>query len=376
MATSTSPLYSLTLFASLFFISNTVFANNSPENTVPANGSQLNNSQKVSTELASSLLFYPERKATALVNPINHAQVPAQISAQVLSVNARLGDSVTKDQMLVGLDCRDRDIYLAKQQSQYAVSQAKLHLAQRNYDRAVQLKKNRNIGEAELDAKEVEVVVAKEAVAQVEQAKKSASLAVERCQIMSPFDGVITQRLVSEGDYVDIGQPLLKVLEQNNLEVQAQIPVEQLASFNQAGQYHFVRDGQKTPLVLNNIVGFIAANSRSQLVTFTITPNNSPKILAGMNGMVSWQSKRSFLPAHLLTQRQGRYGIFVIETNNDQQLAKFIELPNAQEGRPFQLVIANEQHIIVDGRHRVTAGKQVSVKAINSHNNNHNQSDK
>jgi RND family efflux transporter MFP subunit len=352
-----SPLYSFTLIATLLLISN----------NSQANSAQASHSQKVTIESANSLLFYPEKKATALVSAINHAQVPAQISAQVSNITVQLGNSVKKGQVLVNLDCQDNNIYLAKQQSQYVVAKAQLHLAKRNFERSVQLKKNRHIGEAELDESEVQVVVATEQVAQVAQEKKSADLAVQRCQVLSPFDGIVSARLISEGDYVNTGQALVKVLETNNIEVEAQIPLNQIEMFLQAGGYYFITQEEKHPIEIKNIVDFVANNSRSQVVTFSLnTTDENKSIMPGMNGMVSWQSKRSFLPAHLLTQRQGLYGIFVTEKSGDLTLAKFIKLPDAQEGRPFELAIKKEQNIIVDGRHRVNDGTTVIVNIPNN----------
>ncbi len=324
--------------------------------------SQANTIQKVTVERAEQLLFYPEKKATALSNAINHAQISAQISAQVSSINVQLGSVVEKDQILVSLDCQDKEIDLTRQQSLKAAAKAQLLLANRNLERSVTLKKNRHIGEAELDESEVSVTVAQEKLRQINSDEKSANLAVQRCEVKAPFAGVVSARLVSEGDYVNTGQSLVKVLEKGNIEIEAQIPLDQMNNFRQAGQYHFISHGQKYRVKLKNVVSFVASNSRSQVVTFSIE-HSEPHILAGMNGMISWQSKRSFLPAHLLTQRNGRYGIFVTEKEADQMIAKFIELPNAQEGRPFELAINNEQNIIVDGRHRINDGAAVIVNS-------------
>jgi len=345
--------------------------------------SQANSVQKVTVEIAEQLLFFPEKKATALSHAINHAQVPAQISAQVISIDVQLGSVVEKGQRLVSLDCQDKKIDLTRQQSLQVEAKAQLSLAKRSFERSVQLKNNRHIGEAELDESQVSVTVAQEKLNQVRNNEKSASLAVQRCDVVAPFAGVVSARLVSEGDYVNTGQSLIKVLEKNNIEIEAQIPLDQMSNFRQAGHYHFISHGQKYPVKLKNIVDFIASNSRSQVVTFSIDDmsdnklekfdkltldNTKQRILAGMNGMLSWQSKRSFLPAHLLTQRKGRYGIFITEQKaeqkseqkSDQTVAKFIELPNAQEGRPFELVIDKKQNIIVDGRHRINAGTLVT----------------
>jgi len=333
--------------------------------------SQANNVQKVTVERAEQLLFYPEQKATAISKAINHAQVPAQISAQVASINVRLGDLVEKNEVLVSLDCQDKKIDLTRQQSLQFAAKAQLSLARRDLERSEQLKKNRHIGEAELDESEVSVTVAQEKLRQVNSDEKSASLVVQRCEVIAPFAGVVSARLVSEGDYVNTGQPLVKILEKDNIEIEAQIPLDQISNFRQAGQYHFISHGKKHPIQVRNIVDFVASNSRSQVVTFSLinkllNKSNSP-VLAGMNGMVSWQSKHSFLPAHLLTQRKGRYGIFVTEKKADQIIAKFIELPNAQEGRPFELVMDKNKGVIVDGRHRINIGSLISVSHAVSH---------
>lgn len=340
-----------------------------------------NNVQRVTTERADQLLFYPEQKATALSKAINHAHVPAQISAQVANINVQLGSVVAKGQVLVNLDCQDKKINLTAKKSQQVMAKAQLRLAKRNFVRAEKLKKKNHIGEAELDESEVNVTIAHEKLRQVNSDEKSAVLAVQRCEVVAPFSGIVSERLVSEGDYVNTGQSLIKVLEKNNLEIEAQIPLDQMLKFRQAGQYNFISHGQKYPVDIKNVVDFIARNSRSQVVTFTLKnqqqSNANARVLAGMNGMISWQSQRSFLPAHLLTQRHGRYGVFVIASkdltkgNTENKVAQFIALPNAQEGRPFTLNteqegISKESYLIIDGRHRVSDNTAVLVskKAI------------
>jgi RND family efflux transporter MFP subunit len=356
-----SPLRSFTFIISLLLISHSTLATQS-------NNTPTKNSQKVTVAQAQSLLFYPENKATALVQAINHAKVPAQIAAQVLNINVQLGSIVKKGQILVSLDCQDKNIYLAKQASQLAMNKAQLRLAKRNFERAVQLKKNRHIGEAELDESEVQVTIVQERVAQTIEEQKAANLAVQRCQVLSPFDGIVTARMISEGDYVNTGDALVKVLEQHNIEIEAQIPLEHMKHLRQASTHYFINNEKKHPITIKHMVNFVNQNSHSQVVTFTINDNSNGDILAGMNGVVGWQSKRGYLPAHLLTQRHGHYGVFVIEnrTESTEHLAKFITLPNAQEGRPFELAIADTQLIIVDGRHRVSNGMTVNFNVTNN----------
>ncbi len=319
--------------------------------------------QKVTVELAEKVLFFPEEKATALARSINHAQVPAQISAQVNKINVHQGSRVVKDQLLVELDCQGNRIRMHQAKSRVAISEAQLEQGRRNLTRLKKLHVSKNIGEAELDNSELQVRVVKQQLLQAKAGKDATALAVARCQVRAPYDGMVTLRLVNEGDYVNSGTPLIKLLDNNSLEIEAQIPVEKINRFKEAVNYQFDNHRHSYPVNIKNIVEFIEKNSRSQLVTFHISPQKgtSHKVLAGMSGMLKWRAKLSYYPPHLLTQRYGRYGIFIIEKQAQQTIARFVEVPHAQEGRPFMFDLAKETQIIIDGRHRILPDSTVVI---------------
>jgi RND family efflux transporter MFP subunit len=312
--------------------------------------------QKVLVSSAEQLLFYPKHNASAVANSLNHAQVPSQISAQVLSVPVTLGTKVQKGQVLVELDCQKNTIVLAHLQAQLSVAKVQYELAERQLKRTNSLHSNKNVGEAELDNSQVNVSISKLRMKEATANVNTGKLATNRCQVKAPFDGMISARFISEGDYVNIGQSLVKVVEQNNIQIEAQIPLHQLANLSKGTQYQFLTNGLSHSLVLKNIVEYIEPNSRSQIATFTLV---NSQVVAGTEGTISWQSPLSYLPAHLLTQRQGEYGIFIVEDNK----AQFVAVPHAQEGRPFRLSLTGNSQIIVDGRHRVKNGSLVSSLA-------------
>lgn len=317
---------------------------------------QANEPQKVSTAKAKDLFFYPQKDATAVAKALNHAKVPTQISAQVTAILVQRGDTVSKGQLLVQLDCQDNELTLAHANSVWLTAKAQLSLSERNLQRAIRLHNNKNIGEAELDNSQVTTEVAKLKVAELNVNVKAQQLAVQRCDIYSPFDGTVTNRLVSEGDYVATGLPLLSVVEKNNIEIQAQVPVSQLSDLMNGQQYQFINANHAIDINLKNIVNFIETNSQSQIVSFSV-PNNS--VIAGAEGMINWHSQTPFFPAHLLTQRKEQYGIFIVNQNK----AKFIAVETAQEGRPFSVSLEGNSQIIIDGRHRVTNDEAVTFVA-------------
>ncbi len=91
------------------------------------------------------------------------------------------------------------------------------------------------------------LLLSKNGVAQTIEEQKAANIAVQRCQVLSPFDGIVTARMISEGDYVNTGDALVKVLEQHNIEIEAQIPLEHMKHLRQASTYYFINNEKKTP---------------------------------------------------------------------------------------------------------------------------------
>ncbi|MCJ8318813.1 MAG: efflux RND transporter periplasmic adaptor subunit [Colwellia sp.] len=317
---------------------------------------QANEPQKVSTAQAKELFFYPQKNATAVAKALNHTNVPSQIPAQVNSIAVQRGESVSKGQLLVELDCQNNELSLAYASSVWSTAKVQLSLSQRNLQRAMRLHKNKNIGEAELDNSQVAVEVATLKVAELNVNVKTNKLAVQRCNIYSPYDGIITKRLVSEGDYVATGQTLLSVVQKNSIEIQAQVPVSQLNDLVNGQRYQFINNDISVDITLKNVVEFIETNSQSQIVSFSVAHDS---VISGAEGMINWHSPVTFLPAHLLTQRKNQYGIFIV--NNKK--AKFITVDSAQEGRPFKLSLDDSSQIIIDGRHRVSDGEAVSFVA-------------
>ncbi|MGB5775167.1 MAG: efflux RND transporter periplasmic adaptor subunit, partial [Sedimenticolaceae bacterium] len=71
--------------------------------------------------------------------------------------------------------------------------------------------------------------------------------------------------------------------------------------------------------------------------------------VAGTPGRIVWYGARSMLPSDYLVRRDGRLGVFVLDTDR----ARFIDIPGAEDGRPAVLQLAPETLLISEGRQRL-----------------------
>lgn len=136
--------------------------------------------------------------------------VRPEVSGRITALNFTEGGRVRKGQLLVQLDPS-----IAQAEVQQA--RANLNLAQANYDRTVELRKNNFVSAAAQDQalNNLRVVEAALALAEARLAKM---------EIRAPFSGVIGIRQVSVGDYVKEGQDLVSLEDTSAFKVDFRLP--------------------------------------------------------------------------------------------------------------------------------------------------------
>ncbi len=112
-----------------------------------------------------------------------------------------------------------------------------------------------------------------------------AQLDAKRTQITAPFDGVITSVSVSPGERVQIGQALVSLYDNHNMELHAQIPdryVSEIRSALNSGQKikaQSSRFGETHELILQRLSGQIKTGSGGLNGIFTPTDPNQDFVL-------------------------------------------------------------------------------------------------
>lgn len=152
--------------------------------------------------------------------------VRPEVSGRITELNFSEGRRVAKGQLLIQLD---PSIAAAELQQ----ARANLKLAQANYDRTVELRKNNFVSAAAQDQalNNLRVVEATVALADARLAKMA---------IRAPFSGVIGIRQVSVGDYVKEGQDLVTLEDTSAFKVDFRLP-EMLMGALERGQRVEVR---------------------------------------------------------------------------------------------------------------------------------------
>jgi RND family efflux transporter MFP subunit len=137
-------------------------------------------------------------------------KVGAEVAGRIVKVYVEIGDPVKKGQLLAEIDPTDFSADAKRLQAQ-ATSQRKLT------ERYRELASKGFISPSLLEGYEAQNVATRE---QYTRAAKNLS----RARIVSPVDGRVDDRLVSVGDWIELGKPVFQLSTSENLRIRLPFP--------------------------------------------------------------------------------------------------------------------------------------------------------
>ena len=133
---------------------------------------------------------------------------------------------------------------------------------------------------------------------------------VSRCEIRSPFRAAVIQRHVGLGEFARTGTVLLDIEDLDRVEVSAQVVPSDVPSLADTPDIFLDYSGQRFGLSLGRISPVIDRTTRTQEVRLTFSSHSAP---VGASGRLVWTEVHPGIPGHLLVERNGRLGVFLVE---------------------------------------------------------------
>lgn len=280
--------------------------------------------------------------------PIRLVQIRAEASGRVVEIGPDEGDRVRTGDLLVKLDPRDREV---------AVLEAEAVLHQRR----IELDAARRLSEKGFQA-ETRVAEARAYYAAAEAAFRRAQLAVEHTAIRAPFDGVLDQRSVEIGDFLDIGDPIATVVDQNPFLVIGEV-IETEVGKLKPGMPGVAR--LATGETVSGKLRYIASRADERTRTFSIeleVPNVSEHLATGVSAELRIAVERVLAhrvsPSALTLSDAGALGVKTVD-GNDRVVFQPVEIARSDEDSVWLTGLPEEIRLITVGQGFVAAGSLV-----------------
>ena len=173
------------------------------------------------TQASISQLEIIERTLGTL-EAVNDPKIAAEVAGKIISITVRAGESVKKGHLLAQIDPSDLGNLAKADQAEVARLQTLLAQQEKLLERQNELRQKNFISKNALDdvtaqrdalKNQLQSAMARGAISQNSQ---------QKARIVAPFDAVIEEKIASVGDYVKIGDPLLRLM--SNTHLRAHLP--------------------------------------------------------------------------------------------------------------------------------------------------------
>jgi RND family efflux transporter MFP subunit len=339
-----------TLLALLLLLASTLLAAQTPTAAV-----------EVETAPLSALLKGLTRTAPATVQARHEAEIAAEIGGRIAEVRVDTGESVAAGAVLARLDDRDAKLALAQARAQREAAAARLSLAEVRAERGQRLGAEKFISADELKALVTEVQIAKAELNLATVGVQQAERALQKTVLKAPYALVVRSRLAQAGQQTSPGQPLFAVVDASAPEVAARVEAGRRAGLDGA-DIHYVDGSGRHPLTLVRVSPVLSPGTRTHEVRLGFA-NPGTAAAIGSEGRIEWQDREGLLPAEYLSRRNGVLGVFVQGGGAEAPVARFVDVPGAEDGRPFQPLLPAETRVITRGRLQLADGSPLKLAA-------------
>ena len=303
----------------------------------------------------SKVAIHPQREASAQSVSLNLAKLSAELAARIDSIPVEPGQRIAKGAVIARLECIDTQIAAQRAQAALESSQARLRLEQQQLQRSNELAAKNFISPAALDTKKTDVAVVAAEVKLNTAARAAAQRDVGKCTLRSPYPAIVEARLAQVGEFTSPGTPIVQLWDTSRMQLSAQL---QQADAEWLSKAHpvFISQGVEYQVNLLRVSPAVNLAARTREARFSFG-KTAPA--PGSNGVLRWRDPRAFVPADYLIRRNKQLGVFVVNGQN----ARFVALPDAQEGRPaLASELPGDTRIITDGRFTLQDGMAVTQR--------------
>ena len=307
---------------------------------------------KVQVTALEGQLVQRDVEVSARTEANRRVHLKSEIRAKVIAIHRQQGDHVEAGDVILELDARDWPARV--KQAQAAVKQAQLEA-----NSARRLAKSNLANESELARADANLASAEAELIQ-------AQVQLDATRITAPFAGVVDERLVEIGDFVQDGSELVRVLDFDPVLITGQVAETDAADISM-GDYAWADlvNGER----VHGQIQFMSADANPQTRTFQIEMAINPQDLtfAPASGLTAHLHipqpdvyAYSVSPALLILNDNGQLGLKGVD-RNDEVIFLPVQLLKADEQGIWVYGPGDQADIITIGQGFVDYGEKVQV---------------
>ena len=323
--------------------------------------SQMGGPALVKVAVATIQDIAPETMVPGTVVSRNDARLSAEVPGRLISV-ADVGTVVVQGEPVAEIEDTSLRLQNIELQALVTRAEASLRFLENEEKRFAQLAESNLAAATQLEQTRSDRDVARGdlAVARARLEQNEDQLA--RTKILAPYDGIVVERLMTPGERVIEGGKVVRLVDQDHLEVIARAPLEYYR-FVERGQLLGIRAGsQQAHAVVRTVVAVGDENTHQFELRLDLDGNPFP---VGQTLRISIPTSDSrevlTVPRDALVLRPEGQSVFVIDANNVAQQISVTVGVGQGERIEVRGDVSPGDKVVVRGNERLQPGQAVSV---------------
>jgi len=255
-------------------------------------------------------------------------------------------------------------------------AEARLKMARLSFDRYQTLLNKKHISQARFDQVKTDLDAliygrraAQAAIANAGARLKNAAADIALSELKAQFSGTILKRYLDEGASIGAGSAVVRLIEDEKLEIHLGLPITAARSLELGNLYDFSANGRSLKARLRSLLSKVDYDSRTLKAVFDVTADDMNSALAGelaqLNLDTRIEAEGFWLPTSALAEsRRGLWSVLALSKTDAEGTATLVrrelQIIHTQAERVFvRGTLRAGDQIVSSGLHRLVAGQLV-----------------
>ncbi len=307
---------------------------------------------------------------TGSIKPWREVKVVPDIPGKVAKIYVREGDRVKQGQVLAELDTRTARLQFEQSEAGLVAAQANFHSASKDWERTQELRQRGTVSPQQYEKVQLAYEAAKAQLQQAESGLKLARHQLEISVMKAPFSGIVTERNMNEGEYINPamsgpqGPSVLTLMDLSKVKIEVHASENDMGKISIGQEAHVTVDAYPERTFYGKVSSVHpAADPMSRTFKVEVAvPNEDRTLKAGMYTRMELyllvHKGVLLVPERSVLERKGMFVLFVA----DGDMARMREVKLGLSSRGVVEIVEGVQEgekVIVRGNYGLKDGVKV-----------------
>jgi RND family efflux transporter MFP subunit len=220
------------------------------------------------------------------------------------------------------------------------------------------------VSQSQLDEALSRERMAEQDVEQARVARDRARLDLNRAAVRAPFDGVVAERLQQSGEFVASGAPLLRLVNERDLEVVARAPMTTADTVTAGADAQIIDGDRKVSGKVRAVIP--VGDERSRMVELRIALTDRWRVGAPVRVEIAPRDVRKVVtvPRDAVILRQGASYVMRVRADNTAERVAVNIGPGRENQVQIDGTLRAGDRVIIRGGERLEPGQSVSARLL------------